>query len=329
MKILILLLIPFYSFAQSTDLVTYGDYVYYSVDESAYYQPQGAPFNSVTSEYGELVIKAGKYEFESDHKVWSSHWFPYYETELWEGDSAPLVKYDKYAYQRRIRTSAASFEKEKIYNPRASEWEGLCNAWAMAAITYPEPQRAVRLYGIDFEVGDLKALILKTFEKEMGDKFYGQRNNAEWDSVYADVYPEQFHKFLQIEGFEKKNAFIMDFDAGYQVWNVPVYKAKSIIKEDPENPKRVSVKTYVSYASPFVMDRNMVGIENETKVYSYDLYGKWTSKGFIVEYGYWKDSSRWDHPDYLIPRPNRAPKRESNNSEVDYRLVDEIVKYSL
>ncbi len=314
--------------AQSLPEVTYGEFIDFSLEDATRYQPREIPFTSVTEEYGALYVRPGKYEYTSDHEVWSSHWYPYHETILWEGKESTLYKYDAYAARRGVKTDATNYERKNVYNPRASDWEGLCNAWAMAAITFKEPKKGIKLYGVPFEVKDLKALLLKSLELELGDKFYGQRNNAEWDSIYADVYPDQFHRFLQVEGFEKKNPFIMDFDAGYQVWNVPVYKVKSFIKEDESNDEVLKVKTYVYYASPFNPDPNFVGLETETKVYSYDLHGKWEGDQFRVNYGLWTGSSRWDHPDYLIPKPNRELRRESRNKEINPKIVDEILRYS-
>ncbi|MFZ9001289.1 MAG: hypothetical protein ACO20H_08280 [Bacteriovoracaceae bacterium] len=307
---------------------TYGEFFHFDEKDISEYQPQIPPFISVTTKHGPLFVKIGKYEYEANHKVWSSHWFPYYEKELFETEDSPLAKYDTYARKRGYQSKAREYEKNKVYNERASDWEGLCNAWAMAAIMFPEPKKAVKLYNIHFEVRDLKALLLKSLELETGDQFFGQRNNAEWDSLYADVYPDQFHRFIQVEGFEKKNPFVMDYDAGYQVWNVPVYKVKSIIKEVEGNSEVLDVKTYVYYASPFIFEDNFVGIETEMKIYEYDLHGQWEGDHFRVNYGLWKDSSKWDHPDYLIPRPKRSPKRVSRNKEIKPNIIDEILRYS-
>ncbi len=315
------------TFAQEL-IPTYGEFIPFDEKDISEYRPQIPPFINVTSKYGTLYVRPGKYEYEANHKVWSSHWFPYYEKELFEKDNSPLAKYDAYARKKGYRSNAREFERQKVYNERASDWEGLCNAWAMAAIMFPEPKRSVRLYNINFEVRDLKALLLKSLELETGDQFFGQRNNAEWDSLYADIYPDQFHRFIQVEGFDKKNPFVMDYDAGYQVWNVPVYKVKSTIKEVEDNSEVLQVKTYVYYASPFIFEDNFVGIETEMKIYQYDLYGAWEGERFRVTYGLWKESSRWDHPDYLIPRPERKLKRESRNKEIISKIVDEILKYS-
>lgn len=334
LSFLMILLVSFNSYGQSLLFPSYGEYIEFDekIFEDGQSMPEGEVFTSVTRMFGTLKVKEGKIEGESLKKPWSSYWFPYFETFMFEAQDsipAPLQKYDEFMKRNyRFKVSTADFEKNHVYNNRASDWEGLCHAWALASIVYPEPKREVTLRGITFRVADLKALLLKTFEEAPLGEFFGQRNNAEWDSVYADVYPEQFHKFVQEVLIKQKKSFIMDYDAGNQVWNVPVFKAISRVQKSENDPKRVKVKTYIYYADPFVNDKNFVGTEEVIKSYNYDLIGNWIQDEFVVDYGVWTESSKWDHPDYMIFPPEKI-ERKSRNELLNYKVVDEILKHAI
>ena len=91
----------------------------------------------------------------------------------------------------------------------------------------------------------------------------------------------------------------------------------------------VKVKTYLYYASPFVDSKDFVGIEEVIKSYKYEFSGHWRGDKFYVDYGLWKESSRWDHPDYLMAVPHRGDiDRGSKNTEIDPRIVDELLRYA-
>jgi Transglutaminase elicitor len=341
MKSKVLLLIPLLfsqAFASDNYLpeydYNYGEYVeqLFLADKSGPLRPTGSPFNSVTAKFGNLEVELGDFNIEAKQKPWSSWWYPLFDKLLFEdrdGGLSPLSKYDAFAKKSfRQRTQAREFEETKLYDPRAVGWAGLCDAWSMAAILEKEPVKPVTKNGITFNVVDLKGLLLKTYEGSYLTDIYGQRNNAQWDSVYEDVYPEEFHKFLQKELYEKRNAFIMDFDSGIQVWNVPVYKAKMKITKDDQNSKVLHVKLFLSFPSQFIEDYNFTGTEEMLKSYTYDLYGSWNSNGkFVVDYGLWIESSRWDHPDYLIAVPQKI-ERKSRNTEIDPKIVDAILEGS-
>ena len=312
----------------------YGEYVeqLFSFEKSEPIRPMGIPFTAVVAKYGKAVVELGDFNVEANQKPWSSWWYPSFEKLLFEDQDrnlSPLSKYDiftkKYA---RKQTDARGFEEKNIYDSRAAGWAGLCDAWSMAAILEKEPVKPVKKYGIVFNIVDLKGLLLKTYEGAALTEVYGQRNNAQWDSVYEDIYPEQFHRFLQKEIYEKKNAFIMDYDAGFQVWNVPVYEAKMKVTKDQQNPNMVHVRTYLSFPSQFIDDYNFTGTQKVLKSYTYDLYGSWNNQGkFVADYGLWTESSRWDHPDYVIAVPQKLD-RKSRNTEIDPEIVDAILEGS-
>lgn len=291
-------------------------------------RPTGGVFTAVTERYGSLVVKAGRYSAESSIKPWSSWWFPLSEDYLFQtrdGQSSPLERYDAFVKKATGRNpDAALYERTNIFQPHAVAWAGLCDAWATASIMEQEPQRPRRVRGIDFRVGDLKALLLKTYEGAEGLQKYGQRFDGKWDSVYEDIYPDQFHRFLQAELYEKKLPFLMDHDAGIEVWNVPVWKAQTMLTEESDHI--MHVKTWLFTASPHVKTPEYVGTEQLIREYTYDLYGDKQPDGrFTVKYGIWTGRSRWDHPDFVVPRPNQVQRR-SLNQRIDPRYVDDILR---
>ena len=280
----------------------------------------------VTDKFGQLTVKSGEFSYASDIKPWSSWWFPSIDRDLFNNDNgqAPLEKYDEYVLLRHDQAvEAAQFEESRLYNPQQASWAGLCHAWAVASILHREPSRVVSKEGMLFSILDQKALLLKSYENVSDLEIYGQRYNGLHDNDFHDIYPDQFHRFMLHYLRDEKKPFIMDYDASYPVWTVPVYIAKTnIVKVDSET---LAVTTWVTYASPFV-DKHFVGTRQIVKKYTYNLYGEWINGSFKVVDSEWTESSIHDHPDYVIGFPKTA-KRSSYNTELKINYVDEILKY--
>lgn len=274
-------------------------------------------------------ITLGERSAEAQRKPWSSWWYPHWQDTLFKGkDNAPstLEKYDAFAASLMppITTKAAEFERTSIYDPRAVSWSGLCDAWAIAAILEPEPTKPMGRNGIVFSVGDLKALILKTYEKIAPLTSVGMRFNGEWNDVYADVSPAQLHQLIETELIGKRRAFIIDEDAGPEVWNEPAWKVTTRVERAEGQSNIVRVRTWLFLASPHVEDRDFVGTLEDSREYTYDLEGKWEGNQFHVQSGKWTDRSQWDHPDYAIVLPERI-QRGSFNTHIDPAVVDRIL----
>ena len=274
-------------------------------------------------------IEAGEVTGEASRKPWSSWWYPIWEKTMFEGEGegqlSPLEKYD--AFNRKVLnrpTIAASIERDEFYDPRAETWAGLCDAWAIASIMEPEPNRA-RQYGeIRFEVGDQKALLLKTYENISKLPLIGDRYDGAWDDEYDDVAPHKLHQVIVSELIGNRQAFLVDEDAGPEVWNAPAWKVISQVERDAENDELVHVRTWLFLASPHVDDPNFVGTIEVTHEYTYDLEGTWEGSRFGVRSGVWTERSRWDHPDYAIVLPDQI-KRGSFNRGIDVKTVDLIL----
>jgi len=273
-------------------------------------------------------ITAGERSAEATKKPWSSWWYPHWQDTLFQGkngEPATLEKYDAFALRINRRTTAAAYERANLYDPRAVSWSGLCDAWAIASILEPEPTTTIRHGDLQFRVGDLKALILKTYEKIPPLTNIGHRFNGEWNDVYADVLPDQLHHVIETELIGKHRAFIIDEDAGPEVWNEPAWKVTIRVEHVEGQPTIARVQTWLFLASPHVDDHDFVGILEDSREYTYDLKGEWEGDRFHVQSGQWTNRSQWDHPDYAIVLPERI-ERGSFNPQIDPAVVDLIRK---
>ncbi|MDI1435494.1 hypothetical protein [Polyangium sorediatum] len=274
-----------------------------------------------------LLLPEGEFSAEATIKPWSSWWFPTSDDFLFAGKNglAPLQKYDLYSRTVLSKTTkAATYEREKLYNAHADSWSGLCYAWALASILEPEPNKPVDHGALHFGVADLKALLLKTYEAATDAPILGDRNDGAWNDNYADILPHTFHRVLVAELFKKRRPFIIDRDAGHEVWNLPVYKAITNIKRDATARDLVHVRTVLFVVTPDVKTYDYVGTEMTTREYTYDLRGAWEGRRFVVRDGVWTENSRWDHPDFVMLHSDQV-KRASYNPEIDVETVDAIL----
>jgi len=109
-------------------------------------------------------------------------------------------------------------------------WWGSCHAWTPASQLIPEPQHAVTLNGVTFEVGDIKAIIQNSFDQTSAVMLGGRCNDqtithdvhGSANDACADVNPGALHvvmtNFLGINQLP----LIEDKTANYEVWNQPV-----------------------------------------------------------------------------------------------------------
>lgn len=306
-----------------------------------------------TREYGPTVIPMNKLPFDSElvsanTKPWSSHWFPRVDKDIFDDGrgSSPLEKYDLVrSTLTSAISSAADFERAR-YRADAPKWEGLCDAWAIASLLFPEPakSRTLRLDGgyhnfsnrrVTFSIGDQKALLLKSVEAiaTTSLKIYGQKFMGDFEGwIYPDLFPQELHRFVEKQLFEKKEPFIMDHDPGVEVWNEPVFKGNYSLRAVPGRDDAVFVRLWLYSASPLRKeDKERKGTKEVGREYNYILYGKLDGQGnLVVDSGVWQKGdlvdSRRDHPDYvfIIPDPSKV-KPESYNDQIDVSVINQIL----
>ncbi|MBC62631.1 MAG: hypothetical protein CMP11_09285 [Zetaproteobacteria bacterium] len=286
----------------------------------------------VFNDFGQLYINEtlndqGKYEAKSIkvRRPWSGYWYPFNNNSLYSGVNSPLQKFDQLA--QKLNKISNSADKEKFlhesFNP--SGWEGLCDAWSLAAVTTDEPQKELRTKGINFSVADQKALAtishLKYPYTQYGISYKG---NAETDGTYQDIKPEAFHKIVTSVLGEQKRAIIIDDMAGIQVWNKPLYRYRWIIKNDPDHEEAFIVTAYPWLVRERKMESNILTSSKDTiaPIYNYRLYVDKTiikDNKYLVIAGQWIGTSYNDHPD-TVKVPHKNGKLGSHNHEFDKNI---------
>ena len=109
-------------------------------------------------------------------------------------------------------------------------WWGTCHAWTPASLLMPEPQHAVTLNGVTFEVGDIKALTQNIFDSTSAVMLGGRCNskeithdvNGSANDECSDVNPGAMHVILTNFLGISQLPLIEDRTANYEVWNQPV-----------------------------------------------------------------------------------------------------------
>ncbi len=296
-----------------------------------------------TQHYGPLTVQEGEYYAEADTKPWSSYWYPRADPILVKptdanGGQAILDKFDKYVSKVFGRPStAAKMEIDlRLYDPDAAGWEGRCNAWAYASVFEPEPKLAeagAPVQGITFYTRDVKALMIKSYELvESGSatqllKRFGQRYDGQGED-FEDLYPDQFHRILQAELYEKSRPIIMDHEAGVQVWNAPIWKANIVVEKDAEDGRIFHVTTTVLGVNSLMVQPNYTGTWSTRFEYTYDLIGyPQSDRSLLVKYGRWTGRSKKDHPDFVVALPPKGTsiRHESINKQVTQEIISDIL----
>jgi hypothetical protein len=109
-------------------------------------------------------------------------------------------------------------------------WWGTCHAWTPASELVPEPQHAVTMGGVKFEVGDIKAIIQNAFDSTSAVMLGGRCNSKDITHTVtgsanddcSDVNPGALHVIMTNFLGINQLALIEDRTANYEVWNQPV-----------------------------------------------------------------------------------------------------------
>ncbi|KAG4037360.1 hypothetical protein PC123_g27074 [Phytophthora cactorum] len=210
-------------------------------------------------------------------------------------------------------------------------WFGVCHAWAPAAISEQEPNCPVTFNGVTFQPLDIKALITLVYDgANTSSVFTGSRYSGNNDSIdeygghtdysYRDLNPGYFHiAATNLLGL-LNTTFIIDRDAGTEVWNHPVvgfkvYEQTTMtpekaaqtfygLQEYPWNNASKSIvytKSRLSWINDTYTDGGLVASglnENFTVGADYD-YLLELDEGEEIIGGEWLNESNDIHPDFL------------------------------
>lgn len=296
-------------------------------------------------------------------QAWSSWWYPKQARDFIgpkEAFKTPILeKYDKFFNIKDPAKSALAWELNAEGNRSHSSWEGLCDAWAIASIVHAEPVKPVSFeiskpvdgpkpkpgappaqpqvdkQKITMSIMDLKGLLLKTYEAVPEDQFefYGEKFLASAEGwIHPDIFPEQFHRLIEMYIGELKKPLVMDRDPGVEVWSIPIYKANYKIEAAPGRPNAVLVRMYLYTAGPVELDnRDFVGTKEVVREYHYMLTGDLDASGryLNVSGGEWLKTERIDsrvnHPDFIFVPKAKKVKRVSYNPNIDIKRIDQIL----
>lgn len=302
-------------------------------------------YTQVTDDLGPLIIRPSDMAVEriADQVPWSSYYFPLNDPIFFKdegGDLSPLEKYRRFAreFANPPVNKDGVIEKERqLYEQIGAgrpAWMGNCHAWSYASLTALEPGMALtrkKIGDLVFEISDLKALLIKGYEAAVPPRHYGIEYHTGPDNIdFNDIYPDQFHRFLQVELFEQGNPFVIDTDPDVEIWNYPVYEAWTEIERDKADPGILHVTTGID-AADLLQKPSWRSTDFKLKrlQYTYDLVGDVKPDGSVaVVFGEWTGKSLFDHPDYVIPiAPKRIKAiRASRNPDFDPAIVDQILR---
>jgi hypothetical protein len=232
-------------------------------------------------------------------------------------------------------------------------WWGLCHAWSPAALLEPEPQHAVSLNGVTFEVGDIKALILTYYDKNSA-VMLGGRCNAESftpdnttsaNDTCADSNPGAMHVVLTNSLGIHDQAVVMDRTASSEVWNQPIV-GYQVTRQDKVDASRAMSCVGASGAT-YTYNRNakelyevqlkidfLVEGDASTRPLGMDDYVSSETYHYILELGaagkviggrYCADS---EGPDFLWA-PRGASSGGGRNPHIDFAKIKQLIDLSM
>lgn len=186
---------------------------------------------------------------------------------------SPAEKYDlfmgNYSYPTVKDAWSRSHWKHK-------SWEGICHGWAAASSLYPEPA-AVTVVNADgiavpFGSSDVKALLsyyyawyAPAIARHVGVRCDSREisgKESENPEPCNDANAGAFHVLLANQLGLRKQAFVIDVDRGYEVWNQPVFQYNStVLRTDgpapsstPGTEKRHLLSTTIQYTAEVYPD---------------------------------------------------------------------------
>ena|SRR5664279_1189466 len=232
-------------------------------------------------------------------------------------------------------------------------WWGTCHAWTPASQLIPEPQHAVTLNNVKFEVGDIKAIVQNAFDTTSAVMLGGRCNAQEIthdvhgsaNDDCSDVNPGGLHVIITNFLGLTTLPLVEDRTANFEVWNQPVvgYQITKQAKVSASaantcvgntgttwsyNNKAKSlyeVKMTVSYVVEGSPGTTPIGYKDNVSTDDYHYILELDSKGKIIGGRFCTDTEN-AHVDFLwSPTGTWAP----SNPNVDVAKVKQLIKASV
>ena len=232
-------------------------------------------------------------------------------------------------------------------------WWGTCHAWSPAALLMPEPQHAVTVNGVTFEVADIKALTQNIFDSTGAVMLGGRCNskdithdvNGSANSECSDVNPGAMHVILTNFLGIAQLPLVEDRTANYEVWNQPVlaYEVKKQVevtatkanqcvgqtgatwKYNTSAKKLYEVQTMVTYLTEGSASRSPLGFANNKSYDTYHYILETNTAGKVIGGRFCTDSTN-SHIDFLwSPTGRYSP----SNPSINVSKVKELIAKSI
>lgn len=287
--------------------------------------------------------------FDRDNPVPGTGWDAAYYTSL-----GPLASYvSQNMGNRADRDQAVAAMGRPTGEWDVETWFGLCHAWVPAALLEDRPLRPVTYNGVTFEVGDLEALLIATYNRASADMIGGRCNTGSGDTTVErdatgravdvdcrDTNPGSFHVIITNYLGLLNRGFAEDRTYDYQVWNQPVQGYEITRQEeitvaqanellgatgDTYTYNADAAKLYrVHTTLSWVTESHASTTPNDTSRYTrqdrYTYIIEVDAAGKIIG-GEWFGSSRTAHPDFLW-NPRRITRSAVPNLSVnDVRML--------
>ncbi len=265
--------------------------------------------------------KSTVFEVSKNSIPWAAFWYPKRGKEMFTDDNAPLQKLDRYLNSMNMPSQIANWEMDR-FDERAAEWEGLCDSWAMAAISTIEPKSNQKIGDVEFTPSDLKALAIKYYEGYK-PKIFGRRYQglAATDGMIQDLRPEAFHRIVEEYIGKRKQPIVIDDDPGPEIWSKPMFRMSFTISKDPNRSHALLVKAFpwMTRQREFVDDApTSIGKDLAAPSYEYRLYyaPEATANGRLrIIAGEWIGPSLNFHPD-MVFLPQASTNQQQANPEM-------------
>lgn len=231
-------------------------------------------------------------------------------------------------------------------------WWGLCHAWAPAALLEPEPQKAVTMNGVTFEVADIKALIVTLYDRNEAVMLGGRCNamtiehngTTSANEECQDVNPGALHvvltNFLGINDM----AVVEDRTASGEVWNQPMF-GYNVTKQEKVTATRANqcvgatgstwsfnssarelweVELTTDYLTEGNASTRPLGMANYISHDTYHYILELGSTGKIIGGKYCTDSVE-DHPDFLWAPMKVSTSSYGRNPNVSLDKIQQLI----
>jgi hypothetical protein len=265
--------------------------------------------------FSAAAVQAAVEEGAAREIPWSGYWWPSTKGEL----LVPLGKYD-----HLTDASSASWERQNNPpGPTVPAWHGCCHAWAASAILEREPKTACLATGttgrpLTLAVGDQKGLLAASHSADVSNTYGDRFGDGEGSEDRLDIAPDTLWRLLKMYIKEQKTPLVVDFEAGQEVWNYPVY-AYRVTHAPQGNSGQHSAKLEL-WAADNAVPSSYTG----TKVYyqTYWFTFQLRSGSIVMGSGRWTGNSVQNHPDfawypYVVV---------SQNPEVEYAQVKKLLE---